>query len=268
MAKFEPTVVTTEAEIAEFTRSRDAPHIMDILEKTNAVAIKLDSSWWGSEAFGWWSEWFLIQPDGVSPSGKALFVREGVKMSEPVRYARSAADIGRRRSEGSTGYTSKAQRKFRRKAYHWFDDSKKPGPGMLSTDERDSFKGGSCPLSVIEHAIRTPEPENNAVFTSDGVTEGKMSDGDIRVIGTKDSRYGPKVVLEGDTYQALSKDADNALDSTEWETHHTTFNGNEWLSDASATGLMKVINTLNDAGYSVAVTSELVKEDLSLNLQD
>lgn len=268
MADFDPEVVTTEAEVAESLRmsggARDAGAVKEIMDTTDAVAVQLDSSWWGNEAFGHWSEWFLVKPDGVSPSGKALFVREGVVLREVVGKFTGA----KRMAEGHNGYTSEAARRTRRKAFHWFDDSQKPGPGTLPTDERDSFKSESVPLSVIKTAFRLPESEGHAVFTDDGVREGKMSEGDIRVVGTKDTRYGAKVVLEGDTYSALSQDADNVLSETEWDDHHTTFDGDEWVSDAKKGALTKVINALNDAGYSVAVTEDLMTEDLNLALKD
>ena len=249
---FAPSVLTEEADVAESLRmpwARDAEKVMEILRETDSVALKLQSSWWGNEAFGVWSEWFFVKPDGVSPSGKALFVDEGVAMSDAVRKLRAHESILNDRG----GLTASAARKFKRKAFHWQDDSAKPGPGMLSTDERYSFTGGSCPLSVVDRAFRLPEPENDLVFPADGdVQRGKMSEGDVRVTGSTQTKYGLKAVLKGDTYNALSSQGDNISDDV-WDEAHPSYNGDVWTCDPEGDSLHTLINALNDGGYSVSV---------------
>lgn len=252
---FSPDVVTSEAEVAESLRmpgARDAEKAMEILEKTESVAIKLQSSWWGNEAFGVWSEWFFVKPDAVS-SGGALFVDEGVSMGDAIGYFRAAENIAEKRREGTTGYTSEAQRRFKRKAFHWQDDSKKPGPGMPPKDDRESFTGGSVPLSVIDVAFRLPEPEDDLVFPAVGEpTTGKLSDGDVRVTGFKRTKYGEKAVLKGDTYDALSSQGDHVADEV-WDDSRAAYDGDVWTCDPEGDALLALIRALNDAGYSVAV---------------
>lgn len=251
---FNPDVVETEADLAESLRmpaARDADKVMEILSETESVAIKLQSSWWGNEAFGIWSEWFFVKPDGVSPSGKALFVDAGVTMSDAVGKLR--AYESHMSSRG--GVTSSGARKEKRKAFNWFDDSKKPGPGMLPTDERDSFKDGSCPLSVIETAVRVPESDDNPLFVNGELTTGPMSAGDVRVTGTKRTKYGNKFVLKGDTYNALSRDGDNVSNAC-WDDAKASYDGDEWTMDTGGDALRAMAEALNDAGYTFAVDSE------------
>lgn len=268
---FAPETVTTEAEVAELTRSRDAGHIMEVLAETDAVAIKFPSTWWGNEAFGIWGEWFFVHPNGTSE--KALFVNKGVKMADPVGYLRSA----RRVNETRGGLNSNAARKFRRKAFNWMDDSAKPGPGMPPTDDRDSFYGGSCPLSVIEVAFRTPPASDNIVYTPGcdvdftgegwkafdaGDATGPMDDGDIRVTGTTRTRYGTKVEMEGDTYGAFKSDGlDDELTfhgDNPFKCAHHTYNGNCWVADADSF-IPYVVPVLLDAGYSVAIDRDVAE---------
>ena len=252
---FAPSVVTTEVEIAESLRmpfARDAEKVMEILEATNAVAIKLESSWWGNEAFGVWSEWFLVHPDGVSPSGKALFVDKGIALSDPVGKLRRAES----RAERRNGWTQKAVRRARRKALSNWEDDYMVGPGGGDGfDDRDVFSDGSCPLSVIDRAFRLPEPADDLVFPAEGdAREGKLSEGDIRITTVAHTRYGKKAVLTGDTYDAFSSDGDNLSDEVEWEKTHLSFNGDAWTCDLNGDALLAVIRTLNDHGYSVTVS--------------
>lgn len=253
---FEPTVVETEAELAETIRqpyARDADMVQAILEATDAVAIKLQSSWWGNETFGIWSEWFLIHPDNVSPSGKALFVDDGIALNDALGKLRSYHRI---MNDDHTGYTSQAARRFKRKAFNWDDNSQLPGPGTLPTDERDSFSDESAPLSVIEVAVRLPEPQDDLVFPVNGATRrGKLSEGDIRFTGFKQTRYGPKAVLKGDTYNALSQERDNACDDV-WDEAHVGFDGDDWTCDVEGDAILTAIRALHDHGYSVAVAEE------------
>jgi len=267
MEGFDPAVVDGEAELAEWLRlpwANRVENVMEILEETEAVAIKLPSTWWGNEALGIWSQWFFVRPSGVSDSGKALFISEGVTMSDAVGYLHSAESA--RNTRGAL--TSNGARKLERKAFNWRDDSKRPGPGMPPTDERESFTDSSVPLSVIEVAVTTSSLTDHALFTAEGVVEGGLSDGDISVTGIKRTRHGKKLVLEGDTYNALSQDGDDALAETEWENHHTTFDGGVWVTDPAKSALKLVIEAVNEAGYSVAVHKKFVADDLSLNLSD
>lgn len=254
---FNPDVVESEADLAETLRmpfARDADKVMEILEATNAVALKLESSWWGNEAIDVWSEWFFVHPDGVSPSGKALFFEKGIAMSDPVGKLRRAES----RAEGRNGWTSKAVRRARQKALSNWEDDYMVGPGGgKGFDERDVFTGLACPLSVIEKAVRLPEPENDLVFPAVGDSRsGKMSEGDIRITGRKQTKYGPKVVLKGDTYKALSGDGDNISDKV-WDEAHPAFDGDVWTADPEGSNLRTLISALNDHGYSVAVSEEL-----------
>lgn len=264
---FEVEVVTTEAEVAEATRSRRANAIHAILEETDCVAIRFPNAWWGNETFGHWTEWFFVHPDGVSPSGKALFVREGIPLSDAVNYWCRAESIV---NDDHTGYTSKAARKFRRKAFNWFDDSARPGPGTLPTDDRNGFTDASCPLSVIETAIRTPADEDNTVFVPADVDnwdprghdrEGAFEDADIDATEIRHTEYGEKVALHGDTYDAF-KAAGVADEITfhgadnRWEEAHHTFNGDCWVADRNAF-YWTVVPALLEAGFSVAVDADV-----------
>lgn len=254
---FNPEVMESEVDIAESLRmpwARDADKVKEILEATGAVAIKFPSSWWGNEAFGVWQEWFLVHPDGISPSGKALFVDKGTSLRDPVRRLNRAVS----RSESGNGWTSKAVRRARRKALKAWEDDYMVGPGGgEGFDERDAFKDASCPLSVIEKAIRMPEPSNDLVWAADedDPRHGKMSEGDVRVSRIKDTQYGPKFVLEGDTYKAFADcdDCDGLKSKIPWEDAHLTFDGDDWVCDAGGPPLSKIRYVLNNHGYTVAV---------------
>lgn len=260
---FSPEVLDPEddAALAEVTRMRSMERLdalKEVMQESDAVLVRLDSTWWGNEAFGVWGDYFLVKPDSVSPSGKALFVDEGVKMSEVVGKVTSAKNI----LNSVGGLNSEAARRIRRKATDWFDDSKKPGPGMPPTDERDSFRDASVPLSVIRCAVRYPESDGHLImedeveYGANAGREGKMSEGDIKVVGTKQSQYGTKFVLSGDTYKALSSKGDNLSDEVDWGKAHLTFDGDDWVCDCGSNAISHVIKVLVENGYSVAVDEE------------
>lgn len=232
----------------EATRAR---HVYTVLEESDGVAIKLDNSWWGNETFGVWAEWFVVQPDGVSPSGKALFVREGIALEDPIRRLRRADS----RSEGENGWTSKAVRRARRKATSAWDDDYMVGPGGGDGfDSREYFEDKSTPLSVIETAVATPVDQDHLVFDSEGSHEGALSEGDIQVVGTTRTPYGEKFVLSGETYSAFKEDEvedDIPFHSDEGQDAHHTYNGNAWVCDID--GVSLVIEALVEAGYNVSV---------------
>lgn len=251
-AKFDPETVESEVAIAEQLRmphARDADKVKRVLEETNAVAIKLKSSWWGNEAFGIWQEWFFVKPDTVSDSGKALFLSKGISLNDPVGKLKRAEH-----RKGQGGWTPKAVRRAKRKALKAWDDDYMVGPGGGDGfDERDVFHDGSVPLSVIEAAFRTPEPKDHVVFPAEGdAFRGTASDADIRSAGTKRTQYGEKTVLKGDTYKALAKDEDNAADDV-WETVKTDFHNGDWVASPEPNALIVLVQTLNDHGYSVGV---------------
>jgi len=252
---FSPEVLDEDddAVLAEAIRKGDGDvlkAVRQVMQETDAVLIRLDSTWWGNEAFGVWGEWFFIKPDSVSPSGKALFVDEGIKTSDAIGRITRAKRINNRRG----GLTSNAAWKIRRKAFNWFDSSEKPGPGTAPTDERDSFKGTSVPLSVIQYAVRYPESEDDLIIETNGATHaGKMSEGDIRVSGTKQTQYGPKFVLSGDTYDAFSSNGDNLSDEVEWERSYLTFDGDDWVCNKDSDAITHVVNVLTENGYKVSV---------------
>lgn len=252
---FAPETVTTTAEIAESLRNpkgRHAGKVKQILEKTNSVAIKLKSGWNGNEAFGQWSEWFFVKPNGISDGG-ALFVSEGISLNEPVKKLTSAERVRKKRG----GLTEKAARKMERKAMNWDDTSKPPGPGMPSSEERPYFKGVSTPLAWIEQAFRLPESEDDAVLTSDGERTGKMSEGDIRVTHKKATQYGTKLALEGDTYDILSSKGENLSDDIPWNPAQCGWDGDDWSCKADNEALLAVVKTLTEAGYTVTVAEKL-----------
>jgi len=255
---FSPEVMDADddAALAEAVRRGD-PDILaavkEVMQETDAVLVRLDSTWWGNEAFGVWGEWFFVKPDSVSPSGKALFVDEGIKTSDAVGRVTSAKRINNSRG----GLNSKAARKTRRKAFNWFDNSEKPGPGTAPTDDRDSFKGASVPLSVIQYAVRYPESADNVVVETNGATHaGKMSEGDVRVTGTKRDKYGEKFVLSGDTYDALSSKCDNLSDEMSWDNTHCTFDGDDWVCDRDSDAITEVVRVLTDNGYKVSIADD------------
>lgn len=255
---FSPDVVESEADLAEAMRmphARDADKVMEVLEETNAVAIQLESSWWGNNAFGVWSEWFFVHPTGVSPSGKALFVDQGIAASDPIRHLERAEG----RAEPNNGWTSGAVRRARKKALKDWEDNYGVGPGA-PPDDRDVFADTSAPLSVIETAVRAPEPQDDLVFPVEGdARKGAMSEGDIRVTRSTRTEYGPKYVLEGDTYNALSQDGDNACADV-WDDAHVAYNGNVWTCDLEGSALLAVARALNEHGYSFAVDESFESE--------
>lgn len=247
---FQPETVSTEAEIAEAARTRDAEAVKTACEMTEAVLIRLESSWWGKEAFGQWGEFWLIQPEFVSDNG-GLKVSKGVALSDVTGYVRSA----RSARETVGGLNSKAARKLERKVTDWFDTSEKPGPGMAPVDERDSFRDEWVPVSKIQVAVRTPPSEDNLLVGPDGAERGQMDDADIRVTDTARTKYGEKFVLEGDTYEVLSSKGEDLGDEMDWGTAHATYDGGvgEWVCDAESDALSHVIGVLTDEGYTVAV---------------
>jgi hypothetical protein len=256
---FTPEVLGDEddAALAESIRSADPETleaVKEVMQETDSVLVCLDSTWWGNEAFGVWGKWFFIKPDSVSPSGKALFVDEGIKTSDPIGRIKSA----NRMLESRGGYTPKASRKTKRKAFNWFDDSAKPGPGTLSVDEReDSFKGESIPLSVISYSVRFPESQDDLVVeTNEATHSGKMSEGDVSVTGTKRDKYGEKFVLSGDTYDALSSNGDDLSSEMSWDDTHCTFDGDDWVCDADSDALTEVVRVLVNNGYKVSIADE------------
>jgi hypothetical protein len=232
----------------EATRAR---HIYTVLEESDGVAIRLDNTWWGNEAFGVWAEWFVVHPDGVSPSGKALFVRDGIALEDPIRHLRRADS----RSESGNGWTSKAVRRARSKALkNWSDDYMVGPGGGDGFDSRDYFEDESTPISVIETAVATPVDADHLIFDSEGSREGALSDGDIQVVGTTETRYGKKFVLAGETYAAFKEDGvedEIPFHNDEGPDAHHTYNGNAWVCDMD--GVSLVIEALVDAGYSVSV---------------
>lgn len=63
------------------------------------------------------------------------------------------------------------------------------------------------------------------------------------------TRYGPKVVLGGDTYEAFGRDDLN--DEVAWDETHLTFDGDrsEWMVDANDHALSLVRETVTANGY-------------------
>lgn len=228
-----------------------ARHIHTVLDETDCVALRLDNSWWGNEAFGVWAEWFFVHVDGVSPSGKALFVREGIALEDPIRHLRRADS----RAESNNGWSHNAVRRARSKATkNWADDYMVGPGGGDGFDDRDVFADESTPISVIETAIATPEDADHLVFDGEGSREGTMGEGDVQVVGTKETRYGEKFVLAGDTYGAFKQDDvedDIPFHSEDGPDAHHTYDGDVWVCDID--GVSLVIDALVDAGYSVAV---------------
>lgn len=255
---FNPGVLNDEddAALAELVRSGDSDTltaVKEIMQETDAVLIRLDSSWWGNEAFGVWGEWFFVKPDGVSPSGKALFVDEGVRTADAVGRILSAKRI----NNTVGGLTSEAARKTRRKAFDWFDNSRKPGPGMAPSDDRDSFKDVSVPLSVIQVAARYPESEDNVVVEVNGATHaGKMSDGAVQISGAKRDQYGQKLTLTGETYDLLSSNGEDLSGEMSWDDTHCTYDGDDWVLDRTADAVREFVNVLTENGYKVSVDKE------------
>lgn len=253
-----PEVLDAEddAALAEATRSADSDTlaaVKEVMQETDAVLIRLDSTWWGNEAFGVWGEWFFVKPDSVSPSGKALFVDEGIKTSDAIGRVTSAARINNSRG----GLNSKAARKIRRKAFNWHDNSEKPGPGTAPTDDRDSFKSESVPLSVIRFAVRYPESEDDVVVEVNGATHaGKMSEGAVQISGAKRDKYGQKLTLSGDTYNLLSSKGEDLSSEMSWDDTHCTYDGDDWVLDRTTEAVRQFVRTLTENGYKVSVAEE------------
>lgn len=255
---FSPEVLSedNDAALAESVRSADPgtlAAVKEVMQETDAVLVRLDSTWWGNEAFGVWGEWFFIKPDSVSPSGKALFVDEGIKTSDSVSRVTSA----KRMNETRGGFNSKAARKTRRKAFDWFDDSAKPGPGMPPNDDRDSFKNESVPLSVVRYAVRFPESDAHTVVETNGATHfGKMSEGDVRISGSKRDQYGSKLTLTGDTYELLSSNGEDLGSEMSWNNTHCTYDGDEWVMDRTPESVSEFVRVLTDNGYKVSIDED------------
>lgn len=77
--------------------------------------------------------------------------------------------------------------------------------------------------------------------------------GTVYVALEKRDKYGPKVCLWGDTYEALSSDHADALDG-HWDTLHHTFDGDNWVVD-ELNGI--VISSITNAGYDVKISEGL-----------
>lgn len=234
--------------------SARAERVFTVVDETDTVALELESSWWGNEAFGVWQEWFVVHPDSVSPSGKALFVREGISLNDPVGHLRTAEH----RAESGNGWTSKAANRARRKALQNWGDDYMVGPGGGDGfDSRENFSDVSVPLSVIETAFATPADTDHLVVDAEGTHTGTMDEGDVKVVGTKDTRYGRKFRLAGDTYGAFKEDnvdEEITFHNDDGPDAHHTFDGDEWVCDVD--GVHLVIDALVDAGYTVAVESD------------
>lgn len=69
----------------------------------------------------------------------------------------------------------------------------------------------------------------------------------------KRDKYGTKVCLWGDTYEALSGDHADALDG-HWDDLHHTFDGQNWVVD-EVNGI--VISNITDAGYDLKISEAL-----------
>lgn len=230
----DPTLIEDEATLAETIRmplARDASHLWRIMEETGAVLLSLDSDWWGNEALGYWANHFLVQPAGSSE--KALHVGEGVTVGDATGYLRAAEDA--RQTRG--GLTSKGARKLERKAFNWFDDSEKPGPGMPPVDHRESFKDEWVPFSTISEALVSPEG-------------AEAQDADVRVTGTTESEYGMKTVLQGDTYNVFKvENVDQGVDIRETG---LTFDGDSWVCDHDLGAHEKVEAAIEEAGFTTS----------------
>lgn len=233
---FEPTAVTDEASLAHWLGApagHDADKVWEVAEETAAVIVRLDSSWWGNEAFDVWQELFFVYPEGVSPSGKALFVTHGVALRDPVRKLRSAERIRNERS----GLTSNAARDYERRATKWHDHSELPGPGMPPTHERPDFWDKTIPLSAIESAVVTP-------------TGRDALDADVRTAGRIENQYGTKTVLSGDTYRVFSESG--VSDDVDWDTAHLSFDGEygRWICDHDKDSHEEILSALDAAGFT------------------
>lgn len=256
MTDFTPVVAESEVDLAETLRmplARNAAEVYEILDETDSVLITFNTSWWGNEAFGMWGDAFFVHVDGTSDGG-ALFVRDGVKANDPVRKLR--AFESHMNSKG--GVTSSGARREKRKAFDWFNTKKKPGPGMPSNDERDSFEDGSCPISVIEVAVRTPEDTDNLLFVpGEGATEGCLSDADVEVSEFHRTRYGPKFVFKGDTYEVFSSGGADVGDEVSWDAAHLMWDDDAeaWMCDRDA--ILMVAEAVMDAGFTLGVLPQV-----------
>lgn len=94
-------------------------------------------------------------------------------------------------------------------------------------------------------AKRVVEPDMLR-FTAD------EDEGTVYAVLQTGSRYGPKICLWGDTYEALSDDGAAALDD-HWNTHHASYNGECWTVD-QIDGV--VIRKLTEAGFNFEFAEE------------
>ncbi len=94
-----------------------------------------------------------------------------------------------------------------------------------------------------EKAEVVVEPEWNE-FDAIGETKGE-----VIVAMEKHTKYGYKIAMWGDTYDALSDDGDAVL-ADYWDALHATYDGECWTAD-EVNGIL--IGKLTNAGYDVKI---------------
>lgn len=97
---------------------------------------------------------------------------------------------------------------------------------------------------------------DHLLFGPDGVTRGRLDEGDIRVVDIRSHpHFGRKFILRGDTRDILSHRGENLADRMDWETAHCGYENRlkEWICDVD--GLHNVVEVLTKYRYTIAVDS-------------
>lgn len=116
-----------------------------------------------------------------------------------------------------------------------YSDEKSPRPNHL-TDADDSWVPKSKITNTIEPHYDTADPEGEPKGT-------------ITLKPAHRTRYGPKMEIVGDTYEAFKKD--DVADDLPWEETHATWNGDAWEIDANEDAIEKLEQAATDKGYTV-----------------
>jgi hypothetical protein len=108
------------------------------------------------------------------------------------------------------------------------------------------------PVSLTEFAFAVEEPDTEAIIFGDGdPREGTLDDADISVVGVVNTRYGGKANLDS-PYEAKDD-----IKDLSWDAYHPNWSGDHWQVDSES--LKGAVNNLTDAGWTVSVPSEIVR---------
>lgn len=127
---------------------------------------------------------------------------------------------------------------------------------QIDYETEDAFHLKTATQEPTTHGHRTIDvwlPKSKAdillspdwsVHTPDGQSKGTLV-----LEQPKNTQYGPKHSISGDTYEAFKEDG--LSDELPWEKTHATWNGDAWTIDANASSVNHLIEKANKIGYEV-----------------